>query len=196
MANINSVQNYTNYLKTCILIKIVIVLTFIFFNKLTIPHSSFQTNSFSHLIYHSTWTQENTWHLWKQFNNLFVFNDSLYCTYSLTAFETNLCVRRDSIHYYQWFSIYNAPFIKIIPNDNVIEAWTSKGYMRTYNLIDWEELPNPDNDLSWCAVKWENYTVWGLEEQGRSGVIYINENEYIFEEVIPEVDVFALGTNN
>lgn len=196
MAKLKSVQNYINNSKTGILNKIVTILAIIFLNKLTIAHPSFQANLLSDSRNDSTWIQENTWHLWKQFNNLFVFNDSLYCTYSLTVFETNLLVRRDTIDYYQWFPIYNAPFIKIIPNDNIIEAWTSKGYMRTYNLIDWEELPNPDNDLSWCAIKWKNYTVWRLEEHGRSGVIYINENEYIFEEVVPEVDVFALGTNN
>ncbi len=171
-------------------------LTFLMLNSFTTQSSSFNNNFYLNKMNDSTWVKEKTWYQWKRFNNLFIFKDSLYCTYSVNVYETNLLVKRDSIHYYQWFPIYNAPFIKVFQTENVIEAWTSKGYMRTNNLVDWVEFPNPDNDLSWSAVKWKNYTVWGLEEFGRSGVIYINDSTYIFEMIVPYVDVFALGTDD
>jgi hypothetical protein len=174
----------------------IIILAFLLLNINSITYSGTLKNFNSAAINDTTWIQDNTWYQWKRFNNLFVFKDSLYCTYSLNVFETNLLIMRDSIHYYQWFPISNSPFIKIFPGDSVIEAWTSNGYMRTYDLESWEKFPNPDNDLSWCAVHWNNYTVWGLEEFGRAGVIYTNESEYIFEEIVPGVEVYALGTND
>lgn len=174
----------------------IIILVFLLLNINSITYSGILKNSKSTGIHDTIWIQDNIWYQWKQFNSLFVFKDSLYCTYSLNVFETNLLIMRDSIHYCQWFPIHNSPFIKIFPGDSVIEAWTSNGYLRTYDLESWEKFPNPGNDLSWCAVHWNNYTVWGLEEFGRAGVIYINESEYIFEEIIPGVDVYVVGTND
>ncbi|MFZ2325006.1 MAG: hypothetical protein WAV89_15085 [Ignavibacteriaceae bacterium] len=97
---------------------------------------------------HSIWEKDNTWHLWSNFTNLFVYKDSLYCTYNKTVNDSYLLVRRDSIDYYQWFPVYKSPILKVLNNRDSIEAWTTLGYAKTKNIVDWKIYLNPKNDLA------------------------------------------------
>ena len=165
------------------------ILFFIQFSNIYPQNDSLQSEK---SLKHSIWKKDNTWHLWGNFTNLFVYKDSLYCTYNKTVNDSYLLVRRDSIDYYQWFPVYKSPILKVLNNKDSIEAWTTLGYAKTKNIVDWKIYPNPKNDLAWCAVNWNGFSVWGLEEFGRSGLIYINGDSLSFEEIKPSVDVFSL----
>ncbi len=143
----------------------------------------------------NVWHQDKTWYLWQGFSNLFVFNDSLYCTYGKNIFESYLIVRRDSVHYYQWFPVFKGSFLKILVDKDSVEAWTNESYARSFDLINWQNYPNQNNDLSWSATRWRDFSVWGLEEYGRSGVIFVKGDSLIFEEIESGIDVYSLAVD-